>query len=147
MYPKKINVQDKNVIIEVWDTAGQEKFRSISPLFYRNALGCISVFEATSEDSLKDCFDYVNDFLDSVPDGNVVICANKIDLIETDLSSDPLIIDAQRMCDQEKFSFVVASAKTGEGIEEVFLSIANQITKQLNPNLFDENTININSIW
>ena len=125
---KQISTNKGPVILEVWDTAGQEKFRSISPLFFRNALGCISVFDSTSEQSLSDAFDYINDFLDSSPDGKVVVCGNKVDLLTTQPDDNELIRKAEEQCNIENFPLFLASAKTGEGINEVFMSIATAIT-------------------
>ena len=124
---KQISLKTGPIILEVWDTAGEEKFRSFSQLFFRNALGCISVFDATSENSLQSCFEYINDFLDSAPDGKVVVCANKIDLLTTSITESENIQNAQRQCDNEGFSFLVASAKTGEGINELYLCLASAI--------------------
>ena len=126
---KKVAIKGGTVLLEVWDTAGQEKFRSISPLFFRNALACISVFDATSEESLNSCFDYINDFLDSEPDGKVIVCANKIDLLTDEVAENELLQDAQRQCEQEKFPFFVCSAKTGEGIDNLFSCTAKIISE------------------
>lgn len=121
---KNVSIKEGSVLLEVWDTAGQEKYRSISPLFFRNALACVSVFDSTSEESLSSCFDYINDFLDSEPDGKVVVCANKVDLLNEEVTENELIQDAQRQCEREKFPFFICSAKTGEGVDNLFSCIA-----------------------
>lgn len=44
---KTINVKDKNIKLQIWDTAGQENFRSITRSYYRNAIGALLVYDIT----------------------------------------------------------------------------------------------------
>ena len=48
---KTLQVDDKLAKVQVWDTAGQERFRSVSAAYYRNAQGCIAVYDVTNHDS------------------------------------------------------------------------------------------------
>ncbi|EAY15819.1 small GTP-binding protein, putative [Trichomonas vaginalis G3] len=120
---KQILVKDQPVILDIWDTAGQERFRCISPLFFRNAKLCISVFDASIAETINDAMSYVNDFLDTVPDGIVIVAANKIDLLPDSASND-FINEAQTRIEKEKYHFYYCSAKTGEGVEELFQGAA-----------------------
>ena len=42
-----LKIQNKQVKLQIWDTAGQESFRSISRAYYRNAIGCLLVYDVT----------------------------------------------------------------------------------------------------
>jgi Ras-related protein Rab-1A len=50
---KTMKVDDKIVKMQIWDTAGQERFRSISQSYFRNAHGCIAVYDVTSRASFE----------------------------------------------------------------------------------------------
>ena len=50
---KTLKVDDKVVKMQIWDTAGQERFRSISQSYFRNAHGCIAVYDVTSRASFE----------------------------------------------------------------------------------------------
>jgi Ras-related protein Rab-2A len=41
-----VQIQNKNIKLQIWDTAGQESFRSISRAYYRNAIGCLLVYDS-----------------------------------------------------------------------------------------------------
>lgn len=44
---RTVNVKNKNVKFQVWDTAGQENFRSITRSYYRSAIGALLVYDIT----------------------------------------------------------------------------------------------------
>ncbi len=48
---KTLMIDDKVTKVQVWDTAGQERFRSVSQAYYRNAHGCIAVYDVTNKES------------------------------------------------------------------------------------------------
>jgi len=50
---KKINFGGRRIELSIWDTAGQEKFHALSPLYYRRSQGAIIVYDITDEDSFK----------------------------------------------------------------------------------------------
>lgn len=61
---KTLKIDDKIVKVQVWDTAGQERFRSISQTYFRNAHGCVAVYDVTSKTSFesleKQLIQYIN---------------------------------------------------------------------------------------
>jgi Ras-related protein Rab-2A len=80
---KQIKIKDKNVKLQIWDTAGQETFQSITRSYYRSAAGALLCYDITSKES----FEHVQTWLREVQlNGNekMVIClvGNKADLNE-----------------------------------------------------------------
>lgn len=47
-----VAVGQKQVVLQIWDTAGQEKFRSLTQTYFRGAQGCICVYDINDGDSL-----------------------------------------------------------------------------------------------
>ena len=69
--------------VQVWDTAGQERFRSISQAYYRNAHGCIAVYDVTNKESFDSIADQITSFIDYSPTNtarNILLVGNKLDL-------------------------------------------------------------------
>lgn len=110
---------------QVWDTAGQEKFRSLGPIYYRNADAAIAVFSMTDEDSLRNLESWIDAFTYSTGKTPIVIIVgNKSDLID-DRRVDSE--QAQAWANQKKHPFIMTSAKTGDGISELFTKLAELI--------------------
>jgi len=70
--------------LQIWDTAGQEQFRSITKLFYKNSQAAIVVYDVTKRES----FDDVNSWLEEIEDNRdqddmlVYLVGNRVDLAE-----------------------------------------------------------------
>jgi len=76
--------ENKMIKFEIWDTAGQEKYRALNQIFYKDASICILVYDVTNEASFKALQDYwFQQVKDSAPKNIVIgLAANKCDLIE-----------------------------------------------------------------
>lgn len=78
-----IKVEDKIIRLQIWDTAGQESFRSVTKIFYRNAHAVVLGFDLSSRGS----FDHLNDWLNEIhasctPDVLVLLAGCKSDIAE-----------------------------------------------------------------
>ena len=83
---KTLLIDKKHVAkVQVWDTAGQERFRSISQAYYRNANGCIAVYDVTQRASFEAITDYITSYINFAPPNtarNIVLVGNKTDLTD-----------------------------------------------------------------
>ena len=83
---KTLLIDNKHVAkVQVWDTAGQERFRSISQAYYRNANGCIAVYDVTQSASFEAITDYITSYINFAPPNtarNIVLVGNKTDLTD-----------------------------------------------------------------
>jgi small GTP-binding protein len=111
------------VTLQIWDTAGQEKYRALAPMYYRSAEVALLVFDVTNRDSFDALEQWVHELSEKAPPFlQVVIAANKIDLKEDRVVSREI---AQRFAERHNVKmYAEVSAKTGEGIVELFSSIA-----------------------
>ena len=80
---RQLEVDGRHVKLQIWDTAGQEKFRTITRAYYRGATGVLIIYDVTDEKSFRD----VNNWYESVDENTspgtvVVLCANKCDIKE-----------------------------------------------------------------
>lgn len=78
---KKININGKRVNLSIWDTAGQEKFHALGPIYYRMSNGAILVYDITDEDSFQKVKNWVRELKKMLgTDICLTIAGNKIDL-------------------------------------------------------------------
>ena len=120
----------KNLLLDVWDTAGQEKYRSLTKFFYKDAAAVILVYDITREDSFENMKNYwYNQLLENC-DKNVVlgVVGNKCDLFEEEKVTEA---DAREFADKIGAIFELTSAQNNTGITEIFQEVGN---KYLDPN-------------
>ena len=125
---KEIEVDRETVALQIWDTAGHEKFMSFGAAFYRGSDCCLLVADVTNDHSFKSLSTWKKDFLEgsgtadpmSIP---FVLLLNKVD---EDGSKHVVDIGAVRKwCqDNNDMPFYETSAKTGFHVDEAFLSVA-----------------------
>lgn len=120
-------VDGKNVEIQVWDTAGQEKYRSLGPIYFRHAAGAIVVFDLTVKETFDHLGEWINSFTD-VAGSETIICiaANKSDL---NVACEVPIETAEKWAKANGYYFKPTSALTGEGVEELFQQMVTSLAR------------------
>ena len=121
---KNININGEDIRLKIWDTAGQEKFRSIQKQYYRNSDGILLVFDVTKFDTFNVLEEWINSIKNQTSnDIIVVLVGNKIDLNNKVISDD----DIKNFANDNKFKYFLTSAATGKNINEVFDYIVKEI--------------------
>ena len=118
---KIINVGKWKVRLQIWDTSGQERFRSITQNFYRNADGILFVYDVTNRESFSHIKDWLMDSQVEDSDIKRILVGNKIDL------EDKRAIDAEKMnsfAESKKMKCFETRAKSGENVENIFKEIS-----------------------
>jgi small GTP-binding protein len=116
----------RQVIMQIWDTAGQEKYRSLGPIYYRNSAAGIAVFDMTSPETLPGLEKWIVEFRKYTESPLLFIVGNKTD-----------IEGEQKVTREEANSFATAqgatvfftSAKTGDNVKELFDGVFNQLAE------------------
>ncbi|XP_015116076.1 ras-related protein Rab-21 [Diachasma alloeum] len=136
---KKLNIDGKRVNLAIWDTAGQEKFHALGPIYYRMSNGAILVYDITDENSFQMVKNWVKELKKMLgSDICLVIAGNKVDL-EKDRSVS--FEEADRYAKQVGAAHFHTSAKQNRNIEEMFLDLTRRMiahadeTEQLKTNL------------
>jgi len=124
---RTVTIDDRVVKIQIWDTAGQEKFRTIVQAYYRGADGVIMVFDVTDSSS----FDHVEEWLADVDkhaekDPVKLLVGNKADLVEMRQVDEEV---AQKFAEEHNIQFVETSAKTATNVSTAFLSITKELMR------------------
>ena len=80
---KVIEAKGQSIKIQIWDTAGQEQYRSLTPIYYRNTNVAIIVFDLTNATSLDNVESWFQEVKEKAPSCNyIAFCGNKCDLEE-----------------------------------------------------------------
>ena len=115
---KNVQIDNQDVHLLLYDTAGQEKFRSLIPMYTRDANIILLVYDITNKESFENLYAWLKD-LTNINFDEVIICivGNKIDLNEKREVSNE---EGQKYAQEHDFIFQEVSAKTGEGFSELF---------------------------
>lgn len=126
---KEVMIDDIEMKFNIWDTAGQEKFRSLTRMFYKDATVAILVYDITQENSFKAIKQYwIHQITESSPKSVIIVIAgNKSDLMEDEKVSEN---EVRKFSAKLGAMYQSISAKNRKGIEELFLNIG---YKYLNP--------------
>ena len=120
---KQISRENALINLQIWDTAGSEKYHSVGASFYRNCETCILVFDLTNKDSFKNVENWRKEFLSNLnpPEGDkypFVLLGNKSDMIEDIKITEEEI---KEYCLQNyNMPYYTVSAKNGDKVEEAF---------------------------
>ena len=117
----KVSVDGQLVELRLWDTAGQEQFASLVPMYSRNTDVCIVVSSVVNNASCEHIKTWINRVHDSNVFPAIVVAFNKIDLLDEDLLS---VSEFREKYVPEIKDVFLTSARTGVGIDELFQYVA-----------------------
>lgn len=122
---KSIKVGNKEVKLTVTDTAGQERFRTLTSSYYRNADAILVVFDITNEDSFTDVPAWVEEGQRYAVDSIMFLVGNKSDVADERATEEA---EAKKYAEEEEIAFYMeTSAKSDENVEELFLAVAKKL--------------------
>ena len=138
LYPE----YNKSINLDIWDTAGQEIYRSISKLFYKGACVGILVYDITSQKSFQSIRDYWYKELKDNTEPNIIfnVVGNKIDLFETEQVNEE---EAKNFANSINAGFYITSAKKNIAITDLFIQSGK---KYIDPNSKIESNISKENI-
>jgi small GTP-binding protein len=126
---KQVEIGTTTVSLQIWDTAGQERFRTLAPMYYRGSIVALLVFSVVDEASLNDVRSWAEEMkgqVDEMP--ALFVVGNKCDLIDERKVETST---AEGLATELKATYFEVSAKSGTGVDELFLSVAEVSLKKL----------------
>lgn len=128
-FTKEEKIGEKTIRVKIWDTAGQEQFKSLTKNFYKNSHGVVICYDVTNRKS----FEKIQEWIDSIADNasaniKMILIGNKIDL-----TRDVVKDEGKKLADNYKIPFFETSAKTDEGINECFRKLIGDIVNDFKP--------------
>ncbi|KAI9730576.1 MAG: hypothetical protein M1834_005817 [Cirrosporium novae-zelandiae] len=147
----------KKMKLSLWDTAGQETYKSITRSYFRGASAALLVFDLTRRSTFESVTQWLRDLrLIAEEDIVVVLVGNKLDLAQSSLASGTnsnagdgrgelnrravTHEEAEEWCSANNvLKYVETSAKSGEGVERAFLEVAERIFQNIEAGKYDLN--------
>ena len=125
---KTIIIDGYKINLEIWDTAGQEQYRSINALFYKDASICLMVYDITNKNTFNSIKDYWYDSVYQTANQGIIfgVAGNKNDLFEEEDVDEN---EAKEYCDSIKACFKLTSAKSNQSIDDIFQMLAENFVK------------------
>ena len=121
-----VKIEDQNIKLQIWDTCGQEVYRSLISSFYRSASLAIIVYSIDNEESFNNIEKWLNDIkTQSSPDVKIFLIGNKADLDDKRKITRE---QGEKFSNEHKISFFTeTSAKTGLNVQNVFSQAAKEL--------------------
>ncbi|KAJ6244139.1 rab2a [Anaeramoeba flamelloides] len=120
-----LEIMDQTILLQIWDTAGQESFRSITRPYFRRAVGALLVFDITQRESFNNLKSWLEDIrLNASFNVQITLIGNKVDL-----SYDRVVSyeEGEKFAKEHGLLYYETSANTSTNIEKVFEETAKSI--------------------
>lgn len=142
--PPRSSDQQKHMKLSLWDTAGQETYKSVTRSYFRGASGALLVFDITRKQTFAHVTDWLADLRQiAEPDIVVILVGNKADLAQDDGDNSKREVTVAEAQDWARangvLQYVETSAKSGEGVEMAFMRVAERIFDNINAGKYDLN--------
>ncbi|CCX07195.1 P-loop containing nucleoside triphosphate hydrolase protein [Pyronema domesticum] len=128
----------KAIKLQIWDTAGQECYRSVTKSYFRGATGALLVYDITRRETFEHAKDWLDELRGTVESDEqiaIILVGNKTDL---EAKRQVTKEEAEQWAVDNKISAAVeTSAKTGDQVEEAFLKVAEQIGLNIEKGVYD----------
>lgn len=135
---KMVQIDNKPIKLQIWDTAGQEAFRSITRSYYRGAAGALLVYDVTRRDTFESLATWLEDARQHAnPNITIMLIGNKSDLENRRVVSRE---EGERFARENGLVFLETSAKTAHNVEEAFNDTAQAILTKI-----DQGVINVSN--
>ena len=114
---KSISFRGQNIKLQMWDTAGQEKYKGLIPSYIRNSSIVFLIYDISVKASFDNIPSWIT-FIRTIENTNLVLCGNKTDISEREVKKE----DGEALAQKEGILFFEISAKTGDNIKNMFYS-------------------------
>ena len=136
---KVLTLTAKTVKLHIWDTSGQERFRSVTHSYYRGASGALIVYDISNRTTYESLKGWLSD-VRSLAGSNVsiILCGNKSDL--PDEERQVSLLEGSRFAQENDCMFLETSALNGANVDEVFYKCARTVLNKIEIGIIDENS-------
>mmetsp|Transcript_62991 Transcript_62991/g.165208 ORF Transcript_62991/g.165208 Transcript_62991/m.165208 type:complete len:209 (-) Transcript_62991:244-870(-) len=122
---KTIEVEGKRCKLQIWETAGQERFRTIAASYYRRAMGFIVAYDVTDRESFRHVKQWLEEIQKCGDEGvQKILVGNKCDLSTKKVVS---YDEGKELADTLGIRFLETSAKNTHNVDEVFATMAKEL--------------------
>lgn len=125
--PYRVDVEEFVVQLELWDTAGQESYKAVAKTYFRDAVGCVLVYDVTSQHSFDELSFWLNQFRELAdPKSVIILVGNKVDLESERVISQET---GENYAKSSNMLYYETSAVTAQNVSTVFNTLGQNIFK------------------
>jgi small GTP-binding protein len=128
--------------MQIWDTCGSERFKSLTSSFIKTCSAFILVFDLTRPGSFQSIENWIKTIRENISPKFMILIGNKSDLIEQRAVNKNFILE---YCQKRFFNYMEISAKTNNNIEKMFKEVAYQLYMKTKKNEKDKNFKSVNT--
>jgi small GTP-binding protein len=132
---KNLDINNKKFRLQIWDTAGQENYRSITRAYYKNSVCAILVYDISNRETFEHISNWIEDCTAQSPKTVFMILVGN----KSDLSNNRQVTfdEGKEMAKNNNMMFFETSAKTGENVDKIFEESAKEIHNKINQGYYD----------
>ena len=120
---------NKNIKLQIWDTAGQDRFRAITKNYYKSANGVLLIYDISNLQTYENVKNWISQIREEAnPNVIIYLVGNKIDLPKEKRVVN--IEDGEKIAEEFEIKFKEASAKSGTNVNEIFEELVEQIDEK-----------------
>jgi len=124
----------EDATLEIWDTAGEERYQSIMSMYYRNAKAVIMIYDMSNPKSFMNVTQYwIEQVKTYCNDPLILLVGNKKDLIHDEHTKISIKTTARRWAQENDALHTDCSAKTDEGIDEMMSMLVDKLLERYQP--------------
>ena len=130
---KTLIINSNEIKLQIWDTAGMEKYKQITTSYYRGAQGAIVVFDLSSHSSFESVQQWIDEFCQitcteaNTGDKMIILVGNKSDLVmQRQVSQEEI----EKFVETNKIAYYETSALSGKGVQDMFETFANALMRK-----------------
>ena len=132
---RMVGIDSKQIKLQIWDTAGQESFRSITRSYYRGAAGALLVYDITRRETFNHLASWLEDARQHAHSNmTIMLIGNKSDLQHRRAVT---YEEGEAFAKEHGLVFMETSAKTAHNVEEAFINTAREIYQKIDQGVFD----------
>ena len=141
---KRISLLNRNILVKIWDSAGQERFKTVTRQYYKNAEGVMLIYDVTSEKSFSMIEEWFTSIIENKRKGaQVIFIGNKTDSVNRVISEE----QGKSLAKKYEVQYYETSALSGENVDKVFEELAESILKmKLNSEEEESISLSYNSV-
>ena len=119
---KNLRYHGQNIKLQIWDSAGQEKYKGLIPSYVRNSSIVFVVYDVSSKSSFNNVSSWIS-FIKSIENTTIILCGNKIDLTTREVQTN----EGEQFAEKEGIPFFEVSAKSNTNIKLMFYSAVSDL--------------------
>mmetsp|Transcript_71759 Transcript_71759/g.83423 ORF Transcript_71759/g.83423 Transcript_71759/m.83423 type:complete len:213 (+) Transcript_71759:38-676(+) len=126
---KNVTLKGKTIKMQIWDTAGQESFRSITRSYYRGSIGALLVYDISRRETFENLAKWLDETKNYANENMItILIGNKSDLTnEREVSYE----EGEKFAKKNNLMFLETSAKTAHNVEQAFFQTAEEVLKKV----------------